>query len=236
MAPRVKRTPQEKLKGARLAIFQELETRIAGPNPNGVAGQLRLLDVGIAEYATKIPEVVAWMLEEADPIDVASATARAKPTGKSWQDMKATLELTVRLIRARALWEAQKIEDANAELKQISASASSRRIELILEAAARTDASGAVRPEWSAGFSLALLRSSSGAMASSIPAALSLIDAMIGSGEAQAAAMILGQLVAGWSGWPTVTRESLADRIGRLDPELGAPIAALLAGMTTPVA
>jgi hypothetical protein len=226
--PRVKKPPQSKLKGAKLALFQELEARVKDrPNRSQAAGQLRLLDIGIGDYTTRLPEVVAWMLDEAAPIDVASATARAAKAGISWQDMKATLELGVRLIRARALWESEDLEKANAELKQISASPSSRRNELLLEAASRTDASGQPRPEWSAGFSLALLRSSARAFSNSLPAGLSMVDALIGTGEMPAAALILGQLVPAWKELPQPIREGITERIGRLDPALRAPLEAL---------
>ncbi len=221
--PRPKKSPVAKLKGEKLALYAELEARLKDrPNPTHLAGQLRLLDVGIADFVTRIPEVVFFLLDEAAPIDVASATARAASAGISWQDMKATLELSVRLIRARACWEASDPEAANAELKQVSASPSSRRNELILETASRT------RPDWSPGFSLALLRSAARSLSNSMPAALCLVDAMTGTGELQAAALILGQLIAAWSPSAGITLEDLSDRIQRLEPALRPPLEAQL--------
>lgn len=226
---KAKRSPQSKLKGEGLAAFEELQARLEDrPNVLKAAGQLRLLEVGIDEFAPRIPEVVLHLLAEAAPIAVADATARAAAAGKTWQDLKATLELQVRLVRARALWEREDTKGAAVELTQISASPSSRRADLILEASARTDADGQLRPAWSPTFSLALLRSASGALSSSLAAALSLVDALTGAGEQPAAGLVLGQLVAGWALWPTLDRASLADRIGRLDEDQRAPLEALL--------
>lgn len=219
-----KRSPQSKLKGEGLVAFEELQARLRDlPNPLGAAGQMRLLDAGIDELAAKIPEVVLQLLEEAEPISVADATARAGASGKTWQDLKATLELRIKLIRARALWERDDKEVAGLELKQISASASSRRAELILEGASRQ------RPSWSPTFSLALLRSSSGALANSLAAALALVDALTGAGEKAAAALVLGQVIAGWALWPTLERATLEALIGRLDEDQRPPLHAQLA-------
>ena len=194
---------------------------------------MRLLDVGVGDFAVAIPEVVFSLLDEAAPIDVASATARAKAAGISWQDMKATLELQVRLIRARACWESKDSQGAAAELKQISASAASRRNELILLAARRTGPDGLPRADWNPGFCLALLRSAAQALSSSMPAALSMIDALTGTGEMQAASLILGQLIGG-SNDAGLTREDFAERIGRLDPAFKPPLEAQLQQATTP--
>jgi hypothetical protein len=234
-APRKpRRTPLSKLKGQALADYEELQARIAElPNRLGAAGQARLLDVGVHAYVLKIPDVVLQLLEQAEPISVADATARATATGKTWQDTKATLELQLRLIRARALWEHGDTEGAGLELTQITHSPSSRRAELILAAASRVDAEGNLRADWSPTFSLALLRSASAAFTNSLPAALSLVDAMTGAGEQAAAAMVLGQVIAGLSLWPDLDRASLADRIARLDAEQRAPLEAQLAAAGT---
>ena len=225
MKPRTRRAPQSKLKGEKLAVFADLEARLAErPNPSHAVGQLRLLDVGVGDFALQIPEVVLHLLDEAEPIAVAAATERAKGAGLSWQDMKATLELAVRLVRARAAWEAGDTERANAELKQVSASAASRRNELIVEAATRTGANGEPRADWNAGFALALLRAAARSLVNSMPAALSLVDALIGTGEMQAASLILGQLVAVAKDTPGLSAEALLERIGRLDGAFKAPL------------
>jgi len=227
---KAKRSPVSKLKGEGLATYEELQARLNDlPNPHKVAGQLRLLDVGIADFAVRIPEVVVHLLDEAEPISVADATARAGAAGKTWQDTKATLDLQVRLVRARAHWERGDTTAAAAELTQITASPSSRRAELILDAAARIDSQGQLRPAWSPTFSLALLRSAAGAFTNSLPAALSLVDAMTGAGEQAAAAMVLGQVIAGWELWPTLERASLAERIERLPADQRPPLEAQLA-------
>ena len=137
------------------------------------------------------------------------------------KDHKATLELQVRLVRARAHWEDGDPRSAAEQFKQISASASSRRAELILEAAA-------LREGWTPTFSLALLRSASGALSNSLEAALSLIDALTGSGEHQAAALVLGQLIAGWAAFPTLDRGQLVTRLERLPVEHRAGLEAQL--------
>lgn len=200
---------------ARSKDVEELEARLKDrPNPGKAVGALRLLDVGIAEFAPRIPKEVLKLLETAEPISVAAATARA--AGRPWQDVKATLELQLRLVRARAAWEAGKTDLAHAELKQVAASASSRRIEVILEAAART------APNWSPTFSLALLRAAATSLASSLDAALALVDAMTGAGEQAAAALILGQLIAGGG----IPRAALQERVERLDPALRPPLPA----------
>lgn len=108
-----KKPAASKLKGARLERYEAFRARIDDPaNALKVTGQLRLLDLGIGALAIEIPEVVVELLDEAAPISVADAQARASALGKTWQDAKATLELQVRLVRARALWEAQKTEAA----------------------------------------------------------------------------------------------------------------------------
>lgn len=219
-----KRSARSKLKGEGLAAFEELQARLV---PDVPVTQARWLDAGIDAFATRIPDVVIELLAEAEPISVAEATARAAPTGKTWQDTKATLELKVRLVRARAQWERDDQKSAALELVQISASASSRRNELILQAAE-------MRPAWSPTFSLALLRSASGAMANSLPAALSMIDALTGSGEQPAAAMILGQVISAWPLWPELDRAALTDRIERLAPEHRPPLEAQLAAAAPP--
>jgi hypothetical protein len=212
--PKAKRSAVSKLTRKGLVAFEELQGRLQNlPNVGEGVGQVRLLDIHLADFVAQIPEVVIELLDDAEPISVADATARAGASGKSWQDVKATLELQVRLIRARALWERDRQKAAALELVQISHSPSSRRAELILEAAARTEAG------WSAGFSLALLRSASGALANSLPAALALVDAMTGAGEQPAAALVLGQIIAGLSSWPDLDRTRIAERIERLAPE-----------------
>lgn len=208
---KTKRSPVEKLKGEALAAYEELQARIAA-HPGSAASQVRLLDLGIGEFATGLPEVVLSMLDAAQPISVDDAKLKAGASKTSWQDFKATLELQVRLVRARADWEAGHPQRAAEQFKQISASASSRRAELILDAAA-------LREGWTPTFSLALLRSASGALANSLEAALSLIDALTGSGEHQAAAMVLGQLIAGWAAFPTLDRGQLVTRVERLPVE-----------------
>lgn len=202
-----KRSAVSKLKGEALAAYEQLRARL----PNPPAGQVKLLEAGIGEYATRLPDVVLQLLDEAAPVSVADATDRAGAAGKTWQDVKATLELQLRLIRARAMWERGDTKGATAELVQVSASPSSRRGELILAAAVR----GA--PGWSPTFSLALLRSASKALANSLPAALALVDAMAGSGEHAAAAMVLGQVIAAWPMWPELQRSTLVELIGRLE-------------------
>lgn len=220
--PKAKRSAVSKLTRKGLAAYEELQGRLKNlPNVGKAAGQARLLDVHVSDFTPQIPEVVLELLDEAAPISVADANARAGAAGKSWQDVKATLELQVRLIRARALWERGSEKAAALELVQVSHSASSRRAELILGAAARNDT-------WSAGFSLALLRSASGALANSLPAALALVDAMTGAGEQPAAALVLGQIVAGLSLWPDLDRTQITERIERLDPALRPPLEAQL--------
>ncbi len=197
-----KKSARSKLTGEALAAFEALGD-LAGKT------QLQLLDLGLGGLAVRMPEVVLEAIDAAAPVSVAEATERAKAGPKPWQDVKATLELQLRLVRARAAWEAEDAERAQAELKQIAASASSRRIELVLGAASRAN------PDWSAPFSLALLRAAAGSLASSKDAALSLVDAMTGAGEQTAAAMILGQLIAGGG----LDRAQLAERVARIaDP------------------
>ena len=216
---KTKRSPVAKLKGEALAAYEELQARIAA-HPGSAASQVRLIDLGIGEFATRLPEVVLSMLDAAQPISVDDARLKAGASKTSWQDFKATLELQVRLVRARAHWENGDPKRAAEQFKQISASASSRRAELILEASA-------LREGWTPTFSLALLRSASGALANSLEAALSLIDALTGSGEHQAAAMVLGQLTAGWAAFPTLDRGQLVTRIERLPVEYRAGLEAL---------
>lgn len=216
---KTKRSPVAKLKGEALAAYEELQARIAA-HPGSAASQVRLIDLGIGEFATRLPEVVLSMLDAAQPISVDDARLKAGASKTSWQDFKATLELQVRLVRARAHWENGDPKRAAEQFKQISASASSRRAELILEASA-------LREGWTPTFSLALLRSASGALANSLEAALSLIDALTGSGEHQAAAMVLGQLIAGWAAFPTLDRGQLVTRIERLPVEYRAGLEAL---------
>ncbi len=217
-----KKSAVSKLKGARLAVYEALKARIDDPaNALKVEGQLRLLDLGIGAYATQLPEVVVELLDEAAAISVADAQARAGALGKTWQDAKATLELQVRLVRARALWEAEKTADAALQLKQISASASSRRAELILAAAADGE-------DYSPTFSLALLRSAAGVLNNSLPAGLALVKAMAGAGEQPAAAMVLGQILAGRALWPDLQQSTLEALIEKFDPEHRATLLAQL--------
>ena len=226
---KIKRSAISKLKGEALATYEELQSRLRDlPNLLKAAGQARLLDVGLDHFAPRIPDVVLQLLDEADLISVADAKARAGATGKTWQDLKATLDLQVKLIRARALWERGDTDGAGRELVQVSASASSRRADLILAAAQRADAEGKPRPGWSASFSLALLRSASGALTNSLPAALALIDAMIDVGEQPAAALVLGQVIAARALWPTLARATLEALIARLAEEHRAPLQAQL--------
>lgn len=220
-----KRTPQSKLSGEGLAAFEALQARLKDlPNPLNAAGQARLLDAGLADLSALIPEVVLQLLAQAAPISVADATLRARTAGKSWQDVKATLELQVKLVRARALWEHGDTKAAGLELVQVSASASSRRAELILTAAQRDQQ----RLAWSPTFSLALLRSASGALTNSLPAALALVDAMTGAGEQAPAALVLGQVIAARALWPELDRSTLEDRIARLGSEHQAALRAAL--------
>ena len=216
---KTKRSPVSKLKGEALAAYEELQARIAA-HPGAAESQVRLLDLGIAAFAPRLPEVVLSMLDAAQPISVDDAKLKAGASKTSWQDFKATLELQVRLVRAHAHWEDGHPLRAAEQFKQISASASSRRAELLLEAAA-------LREGWTPAFSLALLRSASGALANSLEAALSLIDALTGSGEHQAAAMVLGQLIAGSAAFPTLDRGQLVARIERLPLEYRAGLEAL---------
>ncbi|MDP2271402.1 MAG: hypothetical protein Q8N23_20040 [Archangium sp.] len=208
---KTKRSPAAKLKGEALAAYEALQARVAS-HPGSVASQLRLLDLGIGEFATRLPAVVLSMLDAAQPISVDDAKLKAGASKTSWQDFKATLELQLRLVRARAHWEDGDPQRAAEQFKQISASASSRRAELILEAAALCEG-------WTPAFSLALLRSASGALSNSLEAALSLIDALTGSGEHQAAALVLSQLIAGWAAFPTLDRGQLVTRVERLPVE-----------------
>lgn len=217
---KTKRIPVTKLKGEALAAYEALQARVAA-HPGSVASQLRLLDLGIGEFATRLPTVVLSMLDAAQPISVDDAKLKAGASKTSWQDFKATLELQLRLIRARAHWEDGDPQSAAEQLKQISASASSRRAELILDAAA-------LREGWTPAFSLALLRSASGALSNSLEAALSLIDALTGSGEHPAAALVLSQLIAGWAAFPTLDRGQLATRVERLPVEHRAGLEAQL--------
>lgn len=220
MMKKAKRSPVAKLKGEALVAHQALQALIA-EKPGSAASQLRLLDLGIGEFATRIPEVVLAMLDAAQPISVDDAKVKAGASKTSWQDLKATLELQLRLVRARAHWEDGDPQRAAEQFKQISASASSRRAELILEAAA-------LREGWTPTFSLALLRSASGALSNSLEAALSLIDALTGAGEHQAAALVLGQLIAGWASFPTLDRGQLVTRFERIPVEHRADLEAQL--------
>lgn len=208
---KAKRSPVAKFKGEALIAYEALQARIAA-HPGAAASQLRLLDLGIGEFAPRLPEVVLSMLDAAQPISVDDAKVKAGASKTSWQDHKATLELQLRLVRARAHWEDGDQQSAAEQFKQISASPSSRRAELILQAAA-------LREGWTPTFSLALLRSASGALSTSLEAALSLIDALTGSGEHQAAALVLGQLIAGWAAFPTLDRGQLLTRLERLPLE-----------------
>ena len=123
---KAKRSPVGKLKGEALVAHQALQALIAA-KPDSAASQLRLLDLGIGEFAPRIPEVVLAMLDAAQPISVDDAKVRAGASKTSWQDLKATLELQLRLVRARAHWEDGDPQSAAEQFKQISASASSRR-------------------------------------------------------------------------------------------------------------
>lgn len=76
-----------------------------------------------------------------------------------------------------------------------------------------------MREGWTPTFSLALLRSASGALSNSLQAALSLIDALTGAGEHQAAALVLGQLIAGRAAFPTLHRGQLVSRLERIAVE-----------------
>src|SRR4051812_49160929 len=82
-----------------LVAGKELELRLGAENKNGAGGQLRLLDIGIGDFSARIPRQVIQLLADADPIDVADAVGRAQAARKTWQDLKATLELRVRLAR-----------------------------------------------------------------------------------------------------------------------------------------
>ena len=217
---KTKRAPEAKLKGEALAAYETLQARVAA-HPGSGASQLRLLDLGIGEFATRLPAVVLSMLDAAQPISVDDAKVKAGASKTSWQDFKATLELQLRLVRARAHWEDGDPQRAAEQFRQISASASSRRAELILEAAALCEG-------WTPAFSLALLRSASGALSNSLEAALSLIDALTGSGEHQAAALVLSQLIAGWAAFPTLDRGQLVTRVERLPVEHRAGLEAQL--------
>jgi hypothetical protein len=198
-------------------LKRRLETE---PNLTGAKGPARFLDIGIAEFAVSAPHVVLDLLE-GDPPSDDEVAVRARAMRCSIEDARQTLVLRLNLVRLRAEWAAGLVQPALSAFSQtfqdVITSPSPIRDRVILEFVSRVDQFREPRADWDPVLAMSLLRSVP-SFRESLEATLSYLDALTGAGEAEAAAMMLSELIGGWKNWPQLDRWSLTDRAGRLPP------------------